>query len=403
MALRSPLATLFCLLATAGFTRAEEPDWSVRVTPYDQIYPALELSQARRKDGAAHVARDDVFGEGSGLIAVRLRAHRAGERITLSVSAPGLEESARVEAVLPQAGHEYLLRPPLAWRAQDLLAVASPRAATLTFELTRDGNDAGSRSAEISLRPLSEALYFVRDGNDAVDLSWIFAAYVDEHDAVVDRVLDMAIENGIVDKFDGYAGASPAAVYRQVWAVWQALSARGIRYSAADPGIARGPRVFSQNVRLLEQTWSDRSANCIDGSVLIASVLQRIGLRSFLVLVPGHAYVGFHVDAEGDRAAYLETTLLGAQNLPTAALPDFARDMPVEEALRLDISGFSAALASGRRRHARIATRFDRAHRPDYVWIDIGQARAFGIRPIETAVVAPPATGNAAPRVSGKP
>ena len=72
--------------------------------------------------------------------------------------------------------------------------------------------------------------------------------------------------------------------------------------SEADPAIGRGPRVFSQRVRFLAETWDDRSANCVDGSVLIASVLQRIGLRSFLVLVPGHAFVGFYTDADAQHA-----------------------------------------------------------------------------------------------------
>jgi hypothetical protein len=382
-----------CLLAAATATPAEGPDWSVRVTPFDRIYPALELSQARR-DGAAATNEAFAFGDGSGLVAVRLRASHDGEQVSLVVDAPGLDVPGRVEAVLPSAGRDYLLRPPLAWRPQQLLAIESPRAATLEFRLSRDGEDAGKRSAEVSLRPLSEALYFVRDGGDAVDLSWIFAAYVDEYDAVVDRVLDAAAKNGIVDKFDGYANADEDQLYRQAWALWQALAAHGIRYSAADPGIARGPHVFSQHVRLLAQTWDDRSANCIDGSVLIASVLQRIGVRSFLVLVPGHAFVGFYTDSDARHAAYLETTLLGAQTPPLHTLPAFAEDMAGTDAARLDIAGFAAALAAGRRHFARVAARFDRAHRPDYALIDIRDARALGIRPIEATESREPVTGS---------
>ena len=32
-------------------------------------------------------------------------------------------------------------------------------------------------------------------------------------------------------------------------AVWQALAARGVRYDATDPALARGPSVWSQRVR----------------------------------------------------------------------------------------------------------------------------------------------------------
>ena len=377
------IALLLSGLLAACVARAGQPDWSVRVTPFDQVFPALELSQARR-DGAAPAGRREfAFGDGSGLVAVRVRSRHAGESVSLTVEAPGLDAPARVEGVMRQSGRDYDLRPPLAWNPAQLRGTEQPSRVELRFTLRRDDAAADTRTLTVSLRPLSEALYFVRDGADAVDLSWIFAAYVDEHDAVVDEVLDSARKSGIVDNFDGYAVASADGVYRQVWAVWQALAERGIRYSAADPGIARGPRVFSQRVRLLEQTWSDRSATCIDGTVLLASVLQRIGLRPFLVLVPGHAFVGFHLDAEGNRAAYLETTVLGAALAPLAALPAFASDFTPDAAARLDVARFSAALTLGRRRFSQAAARFDARHRPDYALIDIGAARAFGIVPIE--------------------
>jgi hypothetical protein len=381
---RLPLTALFLFgWLAACVASAGEPDWSVRVTPFDQVYPALELSQARR-DGAAPTGRYEfAFGEGSGLVAVRVRSRHAGERVSLVVEAAGLDAPARVEGVMRQAGRDYELRPPLAWNPAQLRSLDAPSRVDLRFTLRRDDGDAQARTLAVSLRPLSEALYFVRDGRDVVDLSWIFAAYVDEHDAVVDQVLDAAVKSGIVDKFDGYAGTSVNEVYRQVWATWQALAARGIRYSALDPGIARGPRVFSQRVRLLGQTWSDRSATCIDGSVLIASVLQRIGLRTFLVLVPGHAFVGFYTDADGQRAAYLETTLLGAPPPRLSALPAFAADFTAAAAADLDIAQFSGALTLGRRRYDQAALRFDARHRPDYALIDIGAARAFGIAPIE--------------------
>jgi hypothetical protein len=374
---------LASLLVAATLVRAAGADWSVRITPYDQLYPGLELSRTRSPPPANFPA--NTFGSGSGLVAVSVRARRAGERVRVEIDGPGLQVPASIEATLANAGQDYELRPPLVWDAARLgMPDAAPRSAPLQFNLSRDGAAVGVITVMASLRPLSEALYFVRDGRESVDLSWIFAAYVDEEDPVVERVLDMALQSGIVDKFDGYR--SPAdAVYRQVWAIWQALAARGIRYSATDPGIARGPRVFSQRVRLLEQTWADRSANCIDGSVLIASVLQRIGLRSFLVLVPGHAFVGFYSDAQASHAAYLETTLLGAPPPRVAGTPEFAAPFDAQGARRLDLAGFAAALEAGRRRYARDAARLDNRHRPDYALIDIGAARSFGVAPIRVS------------------
>jgi len=375
------------LLCGAAPLRAQAPDadghlddWHVRVTPFDQIFPALELSQARRHAAAA--VTDHVLGDGTGLVAVRVRAQHAGERITLHISAPGLAPAA-YGTTLTEQGAEYELHPPLDWDVQQLLTLPTPLSTHLSLMLERDDGAGDSREVGVNLRPLDEALYYVRDGADSVDLSWIFAAYVDERGATVDRILEAALKSAIVDKFEGYASADPQRVYAQVWAVWQALTEHGIRYSGADPAIGRGPRVFSQRVRFISETWSDRSANCVDGSVLIASVLQRIGLRSFLVLVPGHAFVGFYTDADAQRAAYLETTLLGADVALPDKLPDFAAGSDVSRDNRAGLASFAAALAAGRAHHARVAHKLDGRHRPDYAVIDISAARAFGIRPID--------------------
>jgi hypothetical protein len=364
---------LCCLLRAA----AAEPDWSAHVAPYGQVFPALELSQARRPDPPAS---DRVLGNGSGLIAVRVRALHANERVILSVAVPELGPAQRFGATLALAGSEYELHPPLAWDPATLRAFGLARATHMDFTLERDGSVAATHATAISLRPLAEALYFVRDGGDSADLAWIFAAYVNEHDAVVDEILDAARASGIVENF---AAADANSIYRQVWAVWHALAAHGIRYSGADPAIERGPHAFSQRVRFLSETWSDASANCIDGSVLISSVLQRIGLRTFIVLVPGHAFIGF--SAGENATAYLETTLLGAHVDALAKPPAFAADRANSAERRASLASFAAALRAGAARYAQAAAKLDGRHRPDYTVIDISAARAFGIQPIEAA------------------
>jgi hypothetical protein len=364
---------LICTLA-----RAAPPDWSAHIAPYQQVFPALELSQARRGDNTP--IADHVLGNGSGLIAVRVRARHAGERVVLRIGVPELGAPQGFGATLAQADVEYELHPPLAWDIAALRSLTAARATHMDFALERDGAPAEKRESAISLRPLSEALYFVRDGKDSADLAWIFAAYVNERDAVVDEILDAARASGIVDDFKN---GDADSIQRQVWAIWHVLTTHGIRYSGADPALERGPHVFSQRVRFLRETWSGASANCIDGSVLIASVLQRIGLRTFIVLVPGHAFVGFYADPDAQRAAYLETTLLGAKVAAPMKSPAFAQNLIDTPQRRASLASFTGALAAGTARHAQVATMLDGQHRPDYAVIDISAARAFGIRPIE--------------------
>ena len=60
-------------------------------------------------------------------------------------------------------------------------------------------------------------------------------------------------------------------------------------------------------------------ANCVDASVLFASILRRIGLRPVLVFRPGHCFTGFYDAAEGGRIVAFETTLLGSATFAAAA------------------------------------------------------------------------------------
>lgn len=362
---------------------AQTRDFDVRVTPFNQIFPALDLSQGLRPhdtpraDGGA-----SVIGEGSGLVVVRLLAARDGEAVQLDIdAAPWLAAPTHFNATLARAGVTYELRPAFAWSARELATLSQHAHITLDVRVQRDDRAQPARRIAVDLRPLNDALYYVRDGSDSVDLAWIFAAFVNERDAVVDAVLDHATQSGIVEKFAGYAEGGADTALRQAWAIWQALDAHGIRYSGADPGIDRGPRVYSQRVRFLADTWADRSANCIDGSALLASTLQRIGLRSFLVLVPGHAFVGFYTDADSKHAAYLETTLLGRE-LPALREPPAYADGDIPALAASSLASFDAALRAGAARYARVASKLDGHHKPDYVVIDIATARELGIRPI---------------------
>ena len=80
--------------------------------------------------------------------------------------------------------------------------------------------------------------------------------------------------------------------------------------------------MFSQHVRLIDESITHSQANCVDGSVLLASILRKIGLYASLVLVPGHCFVAFSLDRELEEIRGLETTLIGAQDIEPSEYPD---------------------------------------------------------------------------------
>lgn len=327
-------------------------DGRVEVTPAGELFPALELSQAP-SDAAADA--------GNGLLRVHLDGTGRTGRARVTVATQGLVAPTVLEVTLDG---DQVLRPRLDWDIDALRALTSARRQDLEVTIERDGQPALVRRIAVRVHPLDEALYFVRDGDARIDLGFAFAAWVDPHAPVVDELIALAgMANGR-DHVDGIAAAR---------AIWIALERRGLRYADEGAGISQGPVIYSQRVRLLADTWNERVANCLDGSVLIASALERLGIRSMLVLVPGHAFVGFEADGDSRHVEFLETTLLGR----SSHAGDSART--IESRAR---NGFAAALAAGQASYRRAASRLDGRHRPNYAIIDISTARSYGIMPL---------------------
>lgn len=337
-------------------------DVRVESTPAGEVFPALELSQGSL-DGAGDV--------GSGLLRLTLVDVHAPRRVRVTLGTQGLAEPTVLEADI--AG-DVVFSPRLRWSIEALKAMKGPRRQMLEVSVESPGRATVQRQFPIRLHPLDEALYFVREGGARIDLGWAFAAWVDPQHPVVDELLELA-------GLDARAGDTMASRVdvetrrRLVEALWIALERRGLRYSSAGTGISQGPVIYSQRVRLLSTTWADRIANCLDGSVLIASALERLGIGSFLVLVPGHAFVGYYTDPDRRRAEFLETTLLGAGKPKRGA----ESEAELRERAR---AGFAAARRAGAVRYREALPKLDGRHQPDFALIDISTARAYGIMPL---------------------
>jgi hypothetical protein len=331
-------------------------DWQIDVTPAGELVPALQLSQPPRNADS-----------GDGLVSVRVSGRDLPAHVRVRVETEGLRSAAVADAARRLDADSIELRPRLDWDVSQLRAMHGTRRQALRIVLEADGSALPQRVLDVRVHPLDEAVYFVREGRDRVDLGWIFAAYVNPRDPAVDQIVQQA--RAIEPAFD--TGTDGDADLRRVAAIWAALKRHGLRYAGADPAVARGPLLWSQRVRTPGESWRDRRANCIDGSVLLASVLERIGIIPSLVLVPRHAFVAFRIGAGRDDVRYLETTLLDAD-----------RD-----------ASFDIALRAGFARWRAVAPKLDGRHRPDYARVDIGAARAYGIIPLTIdADAAQPAT-----------
>jgi hypothetical protein len=169
----------------------------------------------------------------------------------------------------------------------------------------------------------SSAYLNVRDPatGDFIDLRPYLAAWVTPNAPEIMDMLRQAAELHPKRQIVGYQ-VDAEGVRTQVQCIFEALKARQITYvnSLVSFSGEAGPRM--QRVRLPREALHYRSANCIDGTVLMASLLEFASLSPGIVLVPGHAFLGWQkeknvdgindLDPETGSWDYLETTMIGS-------------------------------------------------------------------------------------------
>lgn len=185
------------------------------------------------------------------------------------------------------------------------------------------------------------------------------AGYVNENHPWIDTILAEALRTGYCRNFTGYSEGD-AMLGPQIAAIWQALQHRRITYSNIATSTTSRRHAF-QHIRFLDETIGNAQANCLDGSVMLASVLRKIGLNVGIVLVPGHAYVTIYGKENRSRLFAIETTMLRSSSLQDA----------VQEATE----GSKYSLA-------KIWKILDEDNDPNFAEINLTQCRLVGVQPI---------------------
>jgi hypothetical protein len=141
-------------------------------------------------------------------------------------------------------------------------------------------------------------------------------AWVTPNSPAIEQFLTAAKARAPQQSFGGrYSASLP-----QVKAMFDELKSTGVTY-VSDPTIfSQFDRV--QRTRLPKQVLASRSAQCLEGSLTFASLMESIGLEPFIVLVPGHVFVGWEPTEKDYRSSrspfFLETTMVGSNSFEEA-------------------------------------------------------------------------------------
>ena len=200
------------------------------------------------------------------------------------------------------------------------------------------------------------------------DFPWYVKGMTPQEDfellAVMVTPLDPAVEalisharkyapGGVMDSGYNSDDDADGSVHDRLAALWKAETDADIGYVSTTVSFAP---TKPQRIKLPSEVIADRSGNCIELTLLLASAVEALGMQPEIVLVPGHAYLGVRTDDTNDSYYFIETTMIGQ-------------------------SGFESALTEGGNEWDKDQPHIDRED-TDYGWVSIPTSRSEGITPM---------------------
>lgn len=155
-----------------------------------------------------------------------------------------------------------------------------------------NGSLEGHKTLRVTCLSRNAAIFEMHGGGHELDLSWCYGAWVTPHEDSVQDQIRKAFECSNLRGMTGYCFRN--RVDAQVEALFNSLKTLGVKYvnSNLNFGVPEGTG-YSTRVRLPRESLEQRSANCMDATLLLASLLEGVSLNPAIVLIPGHAMLGW--------------------------------------------------------------------------------------------------------------
>ncbi|MBM4430451.1 MAG: hypothetical protein FJ026_08925 [Chloroflexi bacterium] len=250
----------------------------------------------------------------------RIRPSKPAQ-VYAQASIEGFSDVAIAGVTIPEGEQTQISLLPV-FQLEPRLTLTEIRPATLRATVRQFGSGSElllyDQTHAIKLHAQDTALLGIHGDNGAmVDLTDYLCAFVTPHAPEVENLLRKAADHHPQRHIAGYQGAGSSdearqIVREQVRAIYTALKLdAGLVYVNSPLSFGRQEGQITQRVRLPGTSLheSKSRANCIDGTVLYASLLELASLDPVMVIIPGHAFVGWRIWYDLDEYDFLETTM----------------------------------------------------------------------------------------------
>ena len=341
------------------------------------LFPSAILSVATTNTQVIPPMSGEYVGNPKSCVAIKLKSGHANTVVRIELAETPFYARSVSTFVLPKEHTEYIIYPDILWRYNALRDNEQAEPISVVANVEVDGKDLGQKVRTLSVRSINECLLGFNkqlpDGRTRyVSTRLFYAAYVNEENPLIDKVLREALNTRIVRRFLGYQ-STPEMVDKQVYALWYVLQKRNFKYSSVSYSSLSSNVVYAQRVRTFEDALNSSQINCVDGSVLFASLLRAINITPVLVQMPGHMFVGYYTDSAKKNLTFLETTMIGDVDLddyfPDEKLDSTRTTKSQGEMSRLT---FEKSKEYALREYMRVKDKVQ-ANKPNYLFVEINK------------------------------
>ena len=247
------------------------------------------------------------------LITLRMvNQERKLRTVTVSVEVTGITDVVTETIALPPGKQvDRLISPPLKIDFK-VAKLRSARVGQITLHIVDQATHAPvlDRTLLIQVLPRDNLPLSRKTGEDDIRPTYNYAAaWVTPNAPAIDAFLAKAKA-----RLPGGASFSgkQSATRPQVKALFEELRAHGVSY-VMDPALF-DERGLIQRTRLPSEVLASSNAQCLEGTLLYATLLESIGIAPVLVFIPGHAFLAWKPsrgDATREPLLFLETTMTG--------------------------------------------------------------------------------------------
>lgn len=256
------------------------------------------------------------YANGPSLVTLEYRSS-APQALAFTLTIPSLTTPETIEAHATPTPQRLVFKPPLlGTSALDALVGPGQRMGEITLDVTRGETHLCTTSVPVLLMSRQ---WMHWDGPPTWSNARYLAGWVTPQDPTIDSLIGRATSQLADDPEDyplltrlaGYDSgqATPEMVREQVDALFDTLQfGYHLRYAQDNvPYLTDADQI----IRLPRDVLSSSTPTgmCIETTAILASAVERLGMRPYIVIVPGHAFLGVALGAEANAAvAYWETS-----------------------------------------------------------------------------------------------